>query len=477
VAKGARVSPLGAIAFDESTLSIEVSQFWQEYPSALRLTPNVSTIALFAEMKSAVHELQPGERKRRKFSIHVDDSRDPASWLSHRLPRPDVVNSGAPAAEHFLRALNLSAPFDQELASLVIPAGAFLNKREIIDEYGWRNFGDVFADHESLYRQPEEAPLVSHYNNQYDLILGFGLQYLRTKDRHWLELMNDLARHVSDIDVYHTSEDRIEYNGGLFWHTNHYQDAGTATHRTFSRMNYDPADPSGGSGGPGPEHCYTTGLTLHHFMTGDAASRAVVLGLAAWMRDYFRGDSTLFGQLHSVAKRELPQIVKLLKRRENGSYSYPLTRATGNLIVAYLDAHALTGDHEWIDAASSVLENTFHADDDPDTRGLDDVENTWSHTVFLQAVLRYLALKESLQAFDSAYESTKQAFLTYAMWTMEHAEPYLETPERLEFVNDTWAAQDIRRCILMYAAMSYDESNAIKHVECISQRTKSRCEF
>lgn len=28
----------------------------------------------------------------------------------------------------------------------------FFAKREIIDEFGWRNFGDIFADHETLYQ-------------------------------------------------------------------------------------------------------------------------------------------------------------------------------------------------------------------------------------------------------------------------------------------------------------------------------------
>ncbi len=46
---------------------------------------------------------------------------------------------------------------------------------------------------------------------------------------------NDLARHVSDIDIYHTSEDQAKYNNGLFWHTYHYVDAGKSTHRSYPK--------------------------------------------------------------------------------------------------------------------------------------------------------------------------------------------------------------------------------------------------
>ncbi len=50
-------------------------------------------------------------------------------------------------------------------------------KRERVDEYGWRHFGDLYADHEAV-RDPGPQPLVSHYNNQYDALAGFDLPVL-----------------------------------------------------------------------------------------------------------------------------------------------------------------------------------------------------------------------------------------------------------------------------------------------------------
>ena len=470
LAKGSRADGLGVIELPTGLLTMNVQSFWQQYPSALRISKKVTTAALFASPIEGTHEIQPGERKRRNFSLHLGSlcSR-PARWLAFRQRPPSLSALSLIPITFCSRSLALRSELDIQLQELIVSTAEFFSKRELIDEYGWRNFGEVFADHENLYRDPSESTFISHYNNQYDLVLGFGLQFLRTADTRWFELMDDLAKHVVDIDIYHTADDRVEYNHGLFWHTNHYQDAGTATHRTFSRLNYDPADPGGTSGGPGPEHCYTSGLVLHYLLCSDSGSKKAVIGLAEWMHESFHGGKNLLGQLHSIAKHELPFLVKSIVRskssiqNESSSYAYPLTRGTGNLIVAYLDAYFLSCDRVWLDFVESVLRNTFHPDDEVDERMLDDVENTWSSTIFLQAVLRYLSVKEELGEIDANYEFARRSFSTYSRWLMENAVPYLAETDKLEFANDTWAAQDIRRCIIFDAAAVYDNSHALSY--------------
>ena len=74
---------------------------------------------------------------------------------------------------------------------------------------------------------------MSHYNNQYDVVGGCALQFLRSGDSRWWALMRAMARHVADTDVYHTDGDKSAYNHGLFWHTYHYVDADTSTHRAY----------------------------------------------------------------------------------------------------------------------------------------------------------------------------------------------------------------------------------------------------
>ena len=171
----------------------------------------------------------------------------------------------------------------------------FERKREVIDEYGWRNFGDMYADHEAAFHT---GPLlVSHYNNQYDVVYGSLLQFLRTGDAAWMDLFSPLARHVIDIDIYHTSQDKAAYNGGLFWHTDHYRDAATCTHRTYSCSNQAPGRLYGG--GPCNEHNYTTGLMLHYFLTGSAQSRAAVIQLADWVIGMDDGARTAFRWIDS----------------------------------------------------------------------------------------------------------------------------------------------------------------------------------
>ena len=103
---------------------------------------------------------------------------------------------------------------------------AFSAKRERIDEFGWRHFGDIYADHEAVAAGGPRR-FVSHYNNQYDAVHGFAVQFLRSGDARWWNAMDELARHVVDIDIYHTTRTRRPTTAALFWHTYHYVDAGT----------------------------------------------------------------------------------------------------------------------------------------------------------------------------------------------------------------------------------------------------------
>ena len=163
--------------------------------------------------------------------------------------------------------------YDQLVGVAVGPGDSFRGRREIIDEYGWRHFGEIYADHESVGPAAELEPLVSHYNNQYDAIGGFATRFLLTGDHRWWTLADELAAHVTNIDLYHTKDDRAAYNGGYFWHTQHYLPAHTATHRAYSKR------ATNWGGGPSNEHNYTSGLMLHYFLTGSESSRAAVLQL------------------------------------------------------------------------------------------------------------------------------------------------------------------------------------------------------
>ena len=138
----------------------------------------------------------------------------------------------------FLQARSSNTDLQGLIDAGLYGANNFFAKREAIDEFGWRNFGDIYADHEEL-NYSGDTPLISHYNNQYDALDGLLRQYLASGDRGWTDLAFPLAQHIVDIDIYHTIEDRDEYNGGLFWHTDHYANAYTCTHRTYSKSHYE----------------------------------------------------------------------------------------------------------------------------------------------------------------------------------------------------------------------------------------------
>ena len=138
----------------------------------------------------------------------------------------------------------------------------------------------MYADHEAVNRA-EVEPLVSHYNNQYDAIARLRRPgSCRPAITGGGRSADDLAAHVADIDLYHTTDDRAAYNGGYFWHTEHYQ---PARHRHASRLLE--AQRHRRAAGRRTEHNYTTGLMLHYFLTGSERSRAAVIQLADWVID------------------------------------------------------------------------------------------------------------------------------------------------------------------------------------------------
>ena len=119
-----------------------------------------------------------------------------------------------------------------------------------------------------------------------------------------------LARHVIDIDIYHTTARQ----GGV-------QRRAVLAHRPLprrrppartapiSRHNCQPRrQPYGG--GPGSEHNYTTGLLHYYYLTGDPDARDAVLGLADWVLAHGRRPRNVLGLvddgptgLASIARR------------------------------------------------------------------------------------------------------------------------------------------------------------------------------
>ena len=458
---GDQAKPQIKISNSGSTFFIDVDKFWQNFPSSAHLSADSLSVSLLGSRHSENTELQPGEQKTRRISIATFNIQSlqvviDSAWLKNASVLPFLPSK--------------SCEFDSLIKNGIEGSSSFYQKRLDIDEFGWRNYGELYADHEKALA-PDVENFVSHYNNQYDPIYGMLCQWLSYGDSKWFELADSLAKHVADIDVYHTSLDKPEYSGGLFWHTDHYVEACTATHRTYSK--HQPTgvyDDHAGGGGPGGQHCYTNGLTLHHLLTGNEASKAAVLSIANWITHYYEGDGTLLGALLALKNSGVPGI----KNVKTGKY--PLDRGTGNYIQALLDRFELLGNLSDVEMVGQIIRNTISTSDTFEL--LSDVESTWFYTVLLQAVCRFVTLKHQLQQHDEDYQHATQSLVHYATWMAKHEYAYLDKPEILEFPNQTWSGQDLRKiCILRFAANFLDEatkSAAIAKAEALERTVVDR---
>ena len=430
---GLRAAPVASLNSGDSRLTISAPFFWESFPKALAVGHDTCAVAILPGQFSDLHELQGGERTTFAFVLAVGDdpvTDEPLAWVRSPLIvslDPDVYRRAGLWAPLEVGSPDARRSYEDLVQGVIAGDSPFSDRREMVDEYGWRHFGEIYADHEAV----ERAGLVSHYNNQYDPIAGMATRFMQTGDARWWSAMCELAAHVTDIDLYQTNDDRAAYNGGYFWHTQHYVDAGTATHRSYSRL----AVSSGG--GPSSEHNYTTGLLLHHVLTGSRRSRSAVLQLADWVIDMDDGRKSRFRWIDRGP-------TGMASCTRSADYHGP-GRGAGNSINALLDAHRLSGEARYLEKADSLVARCVHPDDDQAALELLDAENRWSYTVFLQVLGKYLEYRLDRGLVDERYIYARDVLLNYARWMSEHERPYLKRPERLEYPNETWAAQDIRK--------------------------------
>lgn len=446
--KGLRAEPLVKTSIDTHNFYFQPESFWQNFPKAISSDKGALTFSPFPKGHE-VHELQPGEKKTHRMYFSFAEEADAVTSLLPLIATVDtdyVIQSGViPFSIKNKERDSLESIIDLGLTH----SNNFFQKREQLDEYGWRNFGDLYADHET-WENETDGIFVSHYNNQYDTIYGFLRQYLITGDHSWFELGNDLAAHVKDIDIYSTEKDKAEYNNGLFWHTDHYLPAATATHRTYSKHHEVGAyqDHAGG-GGPGGQHCYTSGLALHYYITGEKSSKDAVLKLTDWITNVYEGSGGFLDGILALKNSRFPGFKNLVLQQ------YPLDRGTGNYVNALLDSFELTSERGYLKKAIEVISHTIYPDEDIEERDLGNVELCWFYTVLLQAALRLLKIKELNNEIDDSFYSIRDAILNYVDWMQENEAPYLDKPEILEYPNHTWAAQDVRKANIFYIAAYY----------------------
>ena len=458
VAEGNRAQPTFAIEKDNQSYTVNLKNFWQNFPKSIDIEESAVSLRLFPHHHGDSHELQGGERKTHEILFNFN----PADVDNIQPGRPIAklesdVYKDTGIFRYFDHELKHEA-YDKLIDISLDPSKGFLAKRELQDEFGWRNFGEIYADHETAYHDSDEI-FVSHYNNQYDSIASFAKQYALTGNPEWYQLMSELAEHVMDIDIYHTDLDRAEYNKGLFWHTDHYTEAKTSTHRTFSSLQLDENGNLPRGGGPGPQHCYSTGLMYYHYMTGSEEAKNTVLGLGEWMHFYYEGTGTLIETARKTLQEDSKVFINTCKGAKIFKYNYGLDRGTGNYIRTLLDCYELTTEPHYLAQAEHIIRSTAGPSDEIDLRELDNVEVNWYYVIFLQELIRYLDFKRDLDQFDNNFYYTRSTLLHYARWMVENEQPYLNSADKLEHANATWIAQETRKVDVLYAAYRYALKN------------------
>ncbi|MCF8092220.1 MAG: hypothetical protein K9K40_07135 [Desulfotignum sp.] len=452
---GNHAAPFMGVAGRQAAVGVYVKDFWQNFPKSLAITKDSLDIGLFPEGFGDLFELQPGEQKTHAFYAgFAPDIPGITPLLSAVDPLVPQISCGA-----YHQAIPGPGPvpakkgtqnrdvdlYDRLVAGFINKDIGYEQKNISIDEFGWRNFGDIFADHEAVSAAKDQI-FVSHYNNQYDVIKGAVIQFMCTGEHQWFTLANHLADHVVDIDIYHTHKDKYQYNHGMFWHTDHHLDAHTSSHRTISAAHRQFKPDGAFGGGPSAEHNYATGLLYLYWITGHPKYRQAVKDLAGYIIALLEGPDTLsetiFQQMRHLAAKTKARFSKPGPRIYQ--FDGPC-RASGNALNTLLDGYLITDDPMYLDHAQTLIVRAVHPEDDPGRMDLLNAEIRWFYTIFLQALGRYLDIRLSEGRVDDLFCYARDVLLNYAGWMAENEYPYLEKPEILEFPTETWAAQDLRK--------------------------------
>lgn len=450
--RGDRATPVVSMRAGGHAWHVTAHPFWQVAPKAIEVEGRELRCGLFPRQAGEPQELQPGERTSWTSTVAFADdpvSASPLDWVR----RPAIVGAepawvASTGAIRGLTAVGTGQPpeYDRLVWAAVDGPECFEAKRERIDEYGWRHFGDLHADHEAV-QAVDPARFVSHWNNHYDAALGGWIQYLRSGDRRWWQLAQDLVAHAADGDIYRTHEDKSAYAGGMFWHTAHHVDADLSTHRTY---------PSRGRAGGGPSsgQLYNGGFLLAWFLTGDVRYREAVRELADYVVTSEDGARTMFRWLDRSPTGHMSH---------SGPGYHGPGRAAANAIQAALNGHRLTGDPRHLAIAEQLLRRAVHPRDDVAARQLLDAERRWFYTMFLQVVAAWLDDMDEQGRHDATYAYARDSLVAYARWMALHERPYLNHPEALEYPTETWVAQEFRKADVLVRAARHVGGDARQH--------------
>jgi hypothetical protein len=375
--------------------------FWQNFPKALGYENDAMRLALWPTEFDDQHELQGGEFKTHEmwFVFGSGDGADDDVRLALKgIHRP--LNARSPAQYNcetgaFLhdlgpRTAGIDDLWETTVNACVVKTGSnqrtLISQRDAIDEWGWRNFGEIFADHETNCGNQSYNGPVSHYNNQYDGISVGMFHHARIEDMPvWYWFGEELARHFFDIDVYHTSLDAEVYNGGIFPHTTHDAPAGRSTHRTFPELNLSQPCTGYTSGGPGMDYIHLDGPLLYYYMSGYPYALDVLKEVVDW---------------------------NVLRMNKNIAGTVGSFRQYANCIRTMTHGYRLFHDPLYLDEAHKLLEYAADSADAFDGQ-------TWAGAMVGKALGRYIDFVDEYGFADEYRQMALDALVSFSDETLE----------------------------------------------------------
>lgn len=404
-------------------LAVAVRHFWQNFPKALTATPSGDVrIALWPREYPSLHELQAGEIKTHEtaFFFHAgpqgsNRNENRVATVMGAFHHPLVVRA---PAEHYLSSgffddvlphdPRAFPDFERLQQAAVFEETNLLTDRDKADEYGWRNFGDTWADNEAdRTGGPHQGrDVVSHFNLEYDFGYGMLLQSLRTLGSapelsgRWWELAETALKHEADIDVFHSMDDPLNrgvYNGGKFTHTAHGVEAALSTHRGSPRLTWFGSLrwPWGQGSSPESGHFNNRGQKAYYYLSGDRRVLESAMHQATLV--YKKISEDKFAQIEN------------------------LSREAGHNLQIMTDAYLLTWDDKYRVAAEKILDSTapekqwYMSEQGRREKPGDEVAGYWTSAICINAAARWTAVME--EKLGAPYRKGRDYVTAYADFT------------------------------------------------------------
>jgi hypothetical protein len=252
----------------EARLSAGVAGFREQYPKALRWTPEELSIDLWAS-EGGEYEWIQGVGKTHRVALFYGAANGDAALLA----AGPVLALAGPEWYTASGAFGPIAPVSKSPLPAIEKTLAAHMRDSVVGRVGlgFENWGD----HSS------SGYVKGTYlwdNNEYDLPAGAIVHFARTGEADALRLGIASAEHYADVDTIHYSAGHADWAGAAHTHSH-----GTVGHHTADNPNMHHAG-------------YTQGMILASYFTGDPACLEGAKGIADWALKNLKPESNV-GQM------------------------------------------------------------------------------------------------------------------------------------------------------------------------------------